>query len=165
MALVFAKKLPTLKEKMAAAIKANEEAQEAPIMGTVVSPIVESLPAVAAAAKVEEQNTVIDQGGDSSMPDAGVQQAYADVLPRINSLVALSGEALEKEMSILKKALIENPDACALMLPTDIGKMVEALRRITGQALTDAVAKPKGGKKQKAIALSAEQMEAAFNEL
>lgn len=151
----------SLKERLLASAK-----QQAPVEETKPS-LVTSVTVLAAAAKQEESNVVIDQPGNAVEPlvDMGVQQAYADVLPRIDALAALSGEALDKEMGILKRALIENPDACSLMLPKDIGKMVEALRRITGQALSDAVAKPKGGKKQKQLALTAEDMEKAFDEL
>lgn len=126
------------------------------------------VPVIADAIKVEEANTTIDTGsldGQDFISDTAAQQAYADILPRIDGLVALSGEALGAEMTILKKALIQNPDACALMLPEDIGKMVAALRTITGQALTEAASKPKGGKRQKPLALTAEAMEAAFEEL
>ena len=160
MALVIKKPI-SLKERLMQ--KAAEEPQTAVVVAQPI-PVV----ALAEAAKTEESKAVvIDQAPASqdSISDLAAQQAYSDVLPRINGLVALSGEALEKEMSILKKALIENPDACAIMLPEDIGKMVAALRTMTGQALTEAVAKPKGGKKPKQIALTAEAMEAAFDEL
>lgn len=161
MALVIKKPI-SLKERLMQ--KAAEEPQMAVVVAQPI-PVV----ALAEAAKVEESKAVvIDQAPASqdSISDLAAQQAYSDVLPRINGLVALSGEALEKEMSILKKALIENPDACAIMLPEDIGKMVAALRTMTGQALSEAVAKPKGkGKAPKQLALTAEAMEAAFDEL
>lgn len=96
---------------------------------------------------------------------SSAEQVYNDILPRINDLVNLSGEALEQEMKILKKALMENPDASNLMLPEDIGKTVAALRRMTGQAQATAAAKPKKGAKEKKVALTAADMEAAFEEL
>lgn len=94
------------------------------------------------------------------------EQAYSDMLPRIKALELLSGEDLASEMKLLKKALVENPNACLLMLPEDIGQMVSALRKITGQALAVADAKPKKGEaKPKKLALTAEAMQAAFDEL
>lgn len=161
MALVIKKPI-SLKERLMQ--KAAEEPQTTVVVAQPI-PVV----ALAEAAKTEAASAVvIDQAPASQdfISDLAAQQAYSDVLPRINGLVALSGEALEKEMSILKKALIENPDACAIMLPEDIGKMVAALRTMTGQALSEAVAKPKGkGKAPKQLALTAEAMEAAFDEL
>lgn len=127
------------------------------------------VPVLAEAIKTEASSSVVidsSSAGQDFVSDLAAQQAYADILPRIDGLVALSGEALEKEMSILKKALIENPDACAIMLPIDIGKMVAALRTITGMAMTEATNKPKGkAKAPKQLALTAEAMEAAFDEL
>lgn len=94
------------------------------------------------------------------------QQAYADLLPRIQALEALGGEDLPKEMGLLKGALMQNPEACALMLPQDMGMLVAALRRVTGEAIATAAAKPKkGAAKSSKILLSAEAMQEAFDEL
>lgn len=95
-----------------------------------------------------------------------VSQAAADIIPRIRELETLSGEALEKEMQLLKGALLENPSAADLMLPEDIGMMVTALRKVTGQSIADATKeKAAGGTRKKSKALSAEEMAAAFDEL
>lgn len=64
-------------------------------------------------------------------------QAYADISARIQQLVDLSGEDLSAAMTELKGALKENPNACALMLPEDIGGIVAALQRITGKYLEE----------------------------
>lgn len=45
------------------------------------------------------------------------------------------GEPLKQEMQNLKRALLENPTACALLLPEDIGEMVKHLMKITGRDL------------------------------
>ena len=41
------------------------------------------------------------------------------------------GEDLRYAMRDLKKAILANPSACALLLPEDIGEMVKHLRRMT----------------------------------
>lgn len=98
--------------------------------------------------------------------DLAAQQAYSDLLPRIKALEAMGGEDLSKEMLLLKGALMQNPEACSLMLPQDMGMLVAALRRVTGEALATAAAKPKkGAPKAGKIALTMEQMQDAFNEL
>ncbi len=95
-----------------------------------------------------------------------VSQAASDIIPRIKELERLSGEDLENEMNLLKGALLCNPDATALMLPPDIGMMVIALRRMTGQSIAEATAEKKTGtKKTKSKQLTAEEMAAAFDEL
>lgn len=98
--------------------------------------------------------------------EIAAQQAYSDLLPRIQALEELSGEELSKEMGLLKGALMHNPEACSLMLPQDMGLLVAALRRVTGMALATAAAKPKrGSAKAPKIILSAEQIANAFDEL
>jgi hypothetical protein len=89
-------------------------------------------------------------------------QVMEDLRPRIDQLQDLQGDDLSEAMKELKKALMENPAATQLLLPEDIGKLVEALRRITGEAITSAATKPK---KEKAKPLSAEELAAAFEEL
>ena len=93
-----------------------------------------------------------------------VEQKYSDIAARIKQLEDLSGEDLASQMRQLKKALMENPEACKLMQPEDIGLMVANLRRITGQAAVAAAAKPKKGA-AKPKALSAEELQNAFDEL
>jgi hypothetical protein len=95
-----------------------------------------------------------------------VSQAAADIIPRIKELEKLSGEDLENEMKLLKTALLENPDAVQLMYPEDVGLLVSALRRVTGQSISEAMTEKKAGtKKTKAKALTADEMAAAFDEL
>jgi len=47
------------------------------------------------------------------------------------------GEPLQHAMRDLKKALLANPTACAMLLPEDIGEMVRHLMKITGRDLQD----------------------------
>ena len=47
------------------------------------------------------------------------------------------GESLKNEMAKLKKALLENPTACAMLLPSDIGEMVKYLMKVTGKDIMD----------------------------
>jgi hypothetical protein len=105
----------------------------------------------------------------AALPTAGTQsaeQALADMLPRIQELKDLSGEPLEGAMKDLKGALLANPAAAAIMLPEDIGEMVAALRRMTGQTIAEASkAKVTGERRKKQIPLSAEAMQAALDEL
>lgn len=56
------------------------------------------------------------------------------------------GENLKGAMTELKAALRDNPDACALMLPEDIGACVHHLRRMTGQLISAEAAKKDANK-------------------
>lgn len=87
-----------------------------------------------------------------------------DILQKISELNTMSGEELPDAMKQLKRALMENPDAVALMRDEDIGEMVAALRRITGQEIVAAPAKKSGGK-AKAKTLTQQEILDAMNEL
>lgn len=75
--------------------------------------------------------------------------AVADIIPRIRQLQSLSDMEVEAEMPLLKNALMANPEAVSLMLPTDVGELVVALRRITKEAVVTAEAKKKPAKAKK----------------
>lgn len=77
-------------------------------------------------------------------------QAYADIKDRIQQLIDLSGEDLSSAMVDLKGALKHNPNACALMLPEDIGGIVSALQRITGKYLQEKAKQSTGKASKKA---------------
>ena len=87
---------------------------------------------------------------------ADFSQAASEIQQRIKALEALSDDDLKPAMDDLKRALMANPTACALMLPEDIGETVKALRRITGQALV--APKTKKEKVPKLQNLTAEQI-------
>jgi hypothetical protein len=94
------------------------------------------------------------------------RQAYADVKERLNNLVSMAGEDLRGEMALLKKALMQNPNAVELMLPSDIGQMVIGLRKMTGVELAAVKeGKATGTRKKKEVALTAEELEKAWEEL
>lgn len=94
------------------------------------------------------------------------KQAYSDLKVRLDNLVSLSDLDLKTAMTELKKALMQNTNAVALMLPSDIGQMVIALRKMTGVELAKAEEKKTGKKtKVKEVMLSADALEEAFKEL
>lgn len=95
-------------------------------------------------------------------------QAYADLLPRIQELSSKENESLATAMAELSRALHQNPNAVALMLPEDIGQMVAALRRMVGISIATETKAPKKAASTSAKAgakLSAAQIQAAFDEL
>jgi hypothetical protein len=47
------------------------------------------------------------------------------------------GESLKNEMSKLKITLKQNPAACSMLLPEDIGQMVGSLMRMTNRGILD----------------------------
>jgi len=95
-------------------------------------------------------------------------QAYADIAARIQALNDLSDIPLKNAMSELKKALMANPNAVSLMLDTDYGQMVIALRRLTKQDQVEAETEKKKGtsnKKKKIDFSNPEEVQAVFDEL
>lgn len=84
--------------------------------------------------------------------DPQIAQAYADIKERIEKLNDMSDADLPSGMSSLKKALMANPAACSLMEDSDIGRMVIALRKITGEAIAEASKEKKPGRKAKTTA-------------
>ena len=87
-----------------------------------------------------------------------VAQAASEISLKIKSLCNFDGEDLKGEMASLKKALLENPAACSLLHPEDIGEAVANLRRMVGIAVASAVAKPK---KEKAAGNGMKKLTAA----
>ena len=69
------------------------------------------------------------------------QQVYSEISARIKALEALMGEDLKNEMTSLKQALKENTEACMLMMPEDIGLLVQSLRKVVGTAIQTSTAK------------------------
>lgn len=78
------------------------------------------------------------------------EQVVSEIKTRIRSLADLSGIDLKNEMGELKTAIKENPQACLLLLPEDIGEMVVQLRRIVGTALAVASSKTREKKPKEA---------------
>lgn len=95
------------------------------------------------------------------------EQVYSEISQRIKTLEVMSGDDLKNEMVDLKKALLENPQACMLLLPEEIGSLVSSLRKITGIAIATASAKPArktGEKKAAAKKLTAQELADALND-
>ena len=126
----------------AAAIAQNTEA---------ISPIAslaETPEAAAPAVKVDEAS-ILRTGAIALDVPPEVAQAASDIKERIASLSAKVDSDLKNAMSELKKALMANPAAVSLMEDTDIGQMVIALRKITGETITEV--QKDGTKKTKKI--------------
>jgi hypothetical protein len=93
-------------------------------------------------------------------------QVASEIQARISQLCTFEGDSLKDEMLELKKALKENPAACLLLLPEDIGTMVQHLQKVVGVAISKAnEAKEKKETKKKAPkVLSASELQKALNE-
>jgi len=72
--------------------------------------------------------------------DTEVAQVASEISIKIKNLCNFDGESLKGEMTSLKKALLENPAACSLLHPEDIGEAIANLRRMVGIALASATA-------------------------
>lgn len=95
------------------------------------------------------------------------EETASEISVRIKQLSDMSEADLKTEMSALKAAIKQNPAASALLLPEDIGQMVEALQRITGFAIQQATtkaSKPKKEKAPKSKALTPEELAAALDD-
>lgn len=91
----------------------------------------------------------------------------AEISQRIQQLESMSMDDLKGEMSALKKAIIENPQASMLLLDTDIGIMVTSIRKITGLAIQTAASKKKeakAGTSGKTKKMSAAELAAALED-
>lgn len=81
------------------------------------------------------------------------QQMASEMAQRIAQLADFDGDSLKYEMAALKKALLENPSAAALLHDEDIGKAVQALRRMTGTAIANATVKKTSSTKTKKLSM------------
>lgn len=89
------------------------------------------------------------------------EQVASEISLRISQLESLAGDNLKGEMQDLKKALMENPNACMLLKPEDIGLLVQNLVKITGIAIASSATKKKESTKTKK--LSAQELQDALN--
>ena len=92
------------------------------------------------------------------------EQVCSDITLKIRNLESLSGDELKSEMSALKVAIMENPQACALLLPEDIGIMVSSLRKIVGTAIVAASTKKTSAKKPSTKKMTAAELAAALDD-
>ena len=143
----------------------QKDKQESPKLEEALKVIVDS-PVNEEPIKIE-QSTPVDNAEPLEPSDPAAEQAYSDIKARLDAIVSLSEENLKTAMQDLKKALMQNPNAISLMLPSDIGQMVIALRKMTGVEIAKAETTAKAGKvsKKKEAILTAEQMEEAWKEL
>jgi hypothetical protein len=160
-------------ERMKLKKKLEEEAKAKTVSFGSDAPKLEGTPAKTVIVTAGAPNKVVSIAPQESADNSSIheeisieaEQAYADIKARIDQLVELSEEPLVNAMSELKKSLMKNPSAVSLMLDSDIGQMVIALRKMTHTDATE-VAKPgKRGPKAKQISLTADDMEAAFDSL
>lgn len=176
-------------EKMALKRASEANTSQAPALAgnvgslTVVSSITQEEPSPKVEAPItspapsaemrENQAADIPASNDTTTPkqdaDPATAQAYADIATRIQALNELSDVPLENAMKELKKALMANPNAVSLMLDSDYGQMVIALRRLTKQDQVEAeTEKKKGGngRKKKTIDFTnPDEVQAVFDEL
>ena len=101
--------------------------------------------------------------------DPEVAQAFVDISRRIFELEDLIDDDLANAMTSLKDALRKNPSACELLLDEDVGKMTAGLRRKCHLDRVSSKENKKPGAKTKPkakeVALTPEQLEAAWDEL
>lgn len=156
----------SLKERLAA--KANELLSASPAQAetstlaifesTTVPAVAETIPeAVVIDEKLADRKEIpieVEVVAKASETEAAkevrqeAEQTYEDIIPKIRALSEIEdGTLLDDEMEYLKVALLANPSAVALMLPEDVGMLVVALRRVTGEEILAAV-KGKGKKKE-----------------
>lgn len=187
--LSFAERL-ALKNKAAEqapekAVEVEEQSSDN-VLDSVLIPPVQSAPATMSfAEKMRAQSSAIKQTQEaakkekpplviepSRLPDdPSTAQALVDISTRIYELDELIDEDLKGAMSELKKALLDNPSACELLLDSDIGNMVASLRRmehLASYAAKQAKPAAKGSKtkpKSKDVELSVEQLAQVWEEL
>ena len=92
------------------------------------------------------------------------EQVHSEIATRISLLESLSENDLKSEMDDLTVALIQNPEACMLLLPEEIGKTVIALRRIVGTAVATASTPKTRAKKETAKRMTQEELAAALDD-
>lgn len=136
------------------AIAVVEQAKQQEIVNAI-----EDLPAALEPAPAQgKQNLSTEQMLDLDLESLGKMNANIlleanltlnEIVPRIRSLSDVPDANIKNEMELLKKALMANPEAVALMLPTDVGLLVQSLRRITQEAIVNAE-KTKKAPKEKA---------------
>lgn len=139
---------------------------------TVTAPIVQStekssvaipdevvIKIVAAVAEEEDHSASIAQASPAD------QQAYADIKAKLSLLSDMADTDLKSAMTDLKKSLLQNPQACYLMLPQDIGQMVIALRAMKNETVVALTKEPKEKKSKASKPLTADEIAAAFDEL
>ena len=130
-------------------------------------PIPKAMPKIEISSKVVEMsNRVV--AAESAISEIEESSTTAEIKERIERLTTLDGFDLKQAMDGLKALILANPSACSLLLPEDVGEMVTALRRMTGNAKAELMAAPKrGGRKAAAPAktLAPDDLDALLTDL
>lgn len=109
-----------------------------------------------------DENTPLFDTPPRTLNQVSTELTVEEIRSMIEQLsMTEQGESLREAMQDLKKALRANPEACALLLPEDIGQCVSYLRKLTGQVIAEQVAT----KRRKKPDMSAEALKALENDL
>lgn len=92
------------------------------------------------------------------------KEIASELSQRIALLCDIDGVDLKTEMQSLKAAILENPQATSLLLDEDVGKLVSALRKITGVAISQASTPKARTAKPKPKALTAAELAKALED-
>ena len=111
-----------------------------------------AIPKVAISADVIRLSNATIQAGQAA-PNAEAEASLDLIKARITELQNMNGLDLSLAMDGLKTLILANPSACSQLLPEDVGDMVSALRRMTGNSKAAAQAAPTKGRKAKVTAM------------
>lgn len=134
--------------------KLAAKAQPAPAVEPAPEPAPELavIPKVTISADVIALSNKTIQAGQAA-PSAEAEASLDLIKARIAELQTMDGLDLSLAMDGLKALILANPSACSQLLPEDVGDMVGALRRMTGNTKAAAQAAPTKGRKAKAPAM------------
>lgn len=147
-----------------AKLRAAKEA--APTPDPTPDPIPKAMPKIEISSRaVELSNRVV--AAEKAISEIEESATTAEIKERIERLTTLEDFDLKQAMDGLKALILANPSACSLLLPEDVGEMVTALRRMTGNAKAEIMAAPKrGGRKASTTTtLAPEALDALLEDL
>ncbi len=129
-------------------------------------PIPKAMPKIEISSRVVEMsNRVV--AAEAAISEIEESSTTAEIKERIERLTTLDGFDLKQAMDGLKALILANPSACSLLLPEDVGDMVTALRRMTGNTKAELMAAPKRGGRKAAPAktLNPDDLDALLTDL
>ena len=129
-----------------------KQAKAAPAVEPEPEPELAVIPKVTISADVIRLSNATIQAGQAA-PNAEAEASLDLIKARISELQNMNGLDLSLAMDGLKTLILANPSACSQLLPEDVGDMVSALRRMTGNSKAAAQAAPTKGRKAKAPAM------------
>jgi len=120
-----------------------------------------TLTTVITAANLVSKGHMVEAKSDAPTVKAMENIDMEVIRQKIMDLEKCDGFDLKSQMDILRDMLLSNPNACQLMLPIDLGLMVRALRRMTGNKVAADLgrAKPRGVSKDKTPKLTAAEIQ------